>query len=131
MHSSLVVGTPLHHPATNETLDEAFVEGDEFKKSFDENNSVAVFGCERCETVFWIPPAGCITHHPAVISFYYDHGLDIRSTLFLDARFISAKGGCTVASAAPVRVRIETMLDDETLCVTLDGEASVIDVEMK
>lgn len=86
MHSSLVVGEPLRHPATDETLDEAFVSGDVFTVVIDENNAIAVFGCERCETVFWIPPGGCITQHPAVVSFYYNHGFDIREMPYLDSR---------------------------------------------
>lgn len=120
MHASLAVEEPVRNPATDEIVSEARLE---------RNDGLAIFGCERCGMVFWLHPEVCIVSHPSVVSFYDDHGVDIRGLPYLDSRYFGSKSKCTVESAEPVRVRIERVLDNEELCVTLDEDATIIETE--
>jgi DNA-binding transcriptional ArsR family regulator len=121
MNESLVTDQPIHHPQTDEVIaEQAYPSGSE--------QIVVVFDCERCGTVFWIPPGGCLVHHPAVMSFYHDHGIDLRDRPTPDATPIGSSG-CKVEITDPIRVQFETRLDDEELRITLDKQVNVVSVE--
>lgn len=121
MNESLVTDQPIHHPQTGEVIaEQAYPAGGE--------RIVVVFDCERCGTVFWIPPGGCLVHHPAVVSFYYDHGVDFPGGPKSDVTLIGSSG-CTVETIDPLRVTLATRLDDEELRIVLDEQVNVATVE--
>ncbi|WP_049898853.1 winged helix-turn-helix domain-containing protein [Halococcus agarilyticus] len=86
------------------------------------------FSCERCEMTFWFPVSVCVVDHPAVVSLYGDHGIDVRDRGYLELDFVTGSGGAVV-STDPVRVAVDVAVADDALRLTLDGSLTVVDVE--
>jgi len=84
--------------------------------------------CGRCG-VFAEVPAGTVNlRHPAVVSFFYDHGVNVRerpywSPVFWDGVSVSTLQG------DPLRVAIDVELDGERLRQTVDRDLSLVGVE--
>lgn len=131
MQSTLVLGEPVRHPATDERLDAPLVEGTDSTVILDSHEIIAMFGCERCEAVFWIPPDRCVLHHPTVMAFYYNHGIDVRGIPYIDTRYVKSVDGYTVESTNPVGIYITMTLTEETLRVTLDENMTIDQIERK
>jgi hypothetical protein len=91
----------------------------------DSEDILARFECQRCQLSFdaevhWLP-----LDHPAVVAFYYDHGIDIRPRNHVDFDGISH----AIVSEDPLRVRVKFTADDERLEVTIDGDGTVVETE--
>lgn len=81
--------------------------------------------CQRCGGYFLSTlPAG-IAHHEVIRSFARDHGRDVDEPIW-EAGWL-LMGESWVEADDPLRIAIEVELEDEVLCMTLDGELSVID----
>jgi hypothetical protein len=65
--------------------------------------------------------------HPAVVSFLYEVGIDLRETMIWDIDWLFDIE-VTVASEDPLRVELTLDRDGERLDLTLDDALSVIDV---
>ncbi|MEZ3143633.1 winged helix-turn-helix domain-containing protein [Halobaculum sp. MBLA0143] len=113
MVGELAATLPETHPAT----------GDPLPDSHETDGPVTVFGCDRCETVFWTPPSGALWGHPAVTAFSHDHGLT-------DPLDVPAHE-TTVTSTDPFSATVTFTPPDDatTLQVQLDETASIVDVE--
>jgi hypothetical protein len=121
INGSLVLEPPVFHPRTGDVLiDRPF--------SSDEWDILSLFDCERCGTVFWVPPESCLVRHPAIVSFYHDHGIDLRRGPSSGGK-ACVSSDCTVKTTDPVRVRVDTRIDNEKLRVTLDEDIQVVAVE--
>ena len=82
----------------------------------------ATFECQRCRLVFEAELHWLAFDHPAVVAFYHDHGIDIRSlhhTGLSDASHV-------VVSEEPLRAQVTFHADDERLEVVLDRKGSVV-----
>jgi DNA-binding transcriptional ArsR family regulator len=90
----------------------------------------ATFDCDRCGVVAKTSPASILYFHPAAVSFYHDHGIDV---LFSPSWKIDRGSDRTVEQLEtdPVRVRVEITIDDERLVATIDETASVVSVERR
>jgi len=86
------------------------------------------FACSDCGMTFWTPASTAVVRHPAVVSFLYDHGVNVQEEGYLDLGFIDGRNG-TVESEDPVRIRVDVALDDDELSVWLDDTATVVDTE--
>ncbi|MEZ3115527.1 hypothetical protein RYH80_06300 [Halobaculum sp. MBLA0147] len=88
--------------------------------------------CDRCGNVFLGGLASLLFRHPAVVGFYHDHGEDPRDA-YTDAFDPVGEGDeiTTVVSESPPQVVVEFELDDETLAVTVDEDATVVDTERR
>ena len=84
--------------------------------------------CERCDMKFWFPVTTCVADHPAVVSLYADHGVDLRDRGYLELDFISGQGG-TVVSENPARVEVGVELDGDVLRLTVDETLAVVNIE--
>lgn len=84
--------------------------------------------CHRCGFQHGIPLGLFLISHPAVNAFYYDHGVDIRTTPFWTVDF-STPGSETVLSTDPLRLRVEITRDGETLSLTLNRDGSVVSTD--
>ena len=83
----------------------------------------AVFECERCGGEFQGLAAVVALDHTAVVSFYHDHGRDIRGIPIWDVDWLADAafdGDCAV-------VTVE--LDDDALALTLDEDLAVVGAE--
>lgn len=92
----------------------------------------ADFECTVCkEYAVNIPLTHCIATHPAVISFYYDHDINLERELgertashrlheLLDSKV-------ELVEDEPIRIRIIISLNSDMLLVTLDDDLNVIE----
>lgn len=75
--------------------------------------------CDRCGVRVEVPAIACVLHHPAVISFFYEHGVDVRERPLWAPEFYD-----TVrldVSTDPVEVEVTIELDGDSLTATLDS----------
>jgi hypothetical protein len=77
---------------------------------------------------FWTPASATVARHPAVVSFYHDHGVNVQGEGHPDLAFVSGTNG-TVESHDPVRIRVDVEPDDDALHVWIDDTATVVDTE--
>lgn len=86
------------------------------------------FDCRDCGMTFWTPASVTVVRHPAVVSLYHEHGVDLRERDHLDLEFVDGTNG-VVESTDPVRVRVDVALGDDELHLWLDDTATVVDTE--
>jgi hypothetical protein len=86
-----------------------------------------VGNCRRCGRGLSHYVGGCVVRHPAVVSLFYDHGVDVRGVPSWQLPFVTADP--TVVSEDPLRLRIDAECGGETVSITVDDEASVVSVE--
>lgn len=97
---------------------------------YPEDNRVYVeLECEDCWMSMQLPVGGALVRHPAVVSFYHDHGVDVRRRPYLSFDFVRDPDAATVVSRDPVRMRVTTELDGDSLSLTVDGDLNVVAVE--
>jgi DNA-binding transcriptional ArsR family regulator len=90
------------------------------------------FECTHCQyarrAVTWF----AALNHPAVVAFYYDHGLEeripVRKLTWDNERFVN-QISVTPVETDPYRFRVTVPVDDETLTVRLDDSLDVRRVE--
>jgi len=83
--------------------------------------------CQACGVEVGMSVEAIVLDHPAVVSFLYEDGIDLRETMLweLDVLFDTE---LTVASENPVRVELTMARGDDRLTLTLDDSLSVLDV---
>ncbi|WP_323676694.1 hypothetical protein [Halorubellus sp. PRR65] len=114
------VETPVDPPA--ELLDDQQANADEVEQV------VVEFACRDCGMTFWTAASITIVHHPAVVSFYHDHGVNVHDCGYLELAFVDGTNGI-IESRDPVRVRIDVELESDVLRVWVDDSAEVVDTE--
>ncbi|MFB6195427.1 MAG: winged helix-turn-helix domain-containing protein [Haloplanus sp.] len=85
--------------------------------------------CETCDGALYTRLGGLLVTHPAVVSFFYDHGVDVTQRHLWTLPFASSDERTTVTGTDPWRATVQVSCDDDTLQVRLDDEPSVVDVE--
>jgi hypothetical protein len=83
--------------------------------------------CEVCRSRWQIPTLFYPTTHPAVIAFYYDHGIEFDSASH-EKRVTLLDYVEEVISADPFRFQTTIPLEGDELRVTFDEQLSVVDV---
>ncbi len=84
--------------------------------------------CEECKYQWRLPTLFYPTRQPAVIAYYYDHGIEFdlatyeQRTLLLDYRE-------ELVSEDPIRIRISIPLEDDELRVTFDDKMDVVEIQ--
>jgi len=69
--------------------------------------------CRNCWMAAELPVGALVVRHPAVVSLYYDHGVDVRRQFLTDLEFVGARGDA------------EFVADDQSvveLTVSVDGD---------
>jgi DNA-binding transcriptional ArsR family regulator len=82
--------------------------------------------CDRCGVRIEVPAVACLLRHPAVVSFYHDHGVDVRDRPLWAPEFYD--GVRASVSDDPIRIDVSIDLDGDELGAILDGDLSVIEV---
>lgn len=85
--------------------------------------------CERCGMYYSNTPGGCVVRHPSVVSFHYDHGIDVRECQYWQLDFCLRTP--TILTENPVTLRIEIEHNGEELWVTIDDEATIVETERR
>ncbi|WP_436936336.1 ArsR/SmtB family transcription factor [Halovenus marina] len=86
------------------------------------------FECSRCGGRVPTTPRITLLHHPAVIAFYYDHGISLSEESVWQFADLSADRQRLVETD-PVRVRLTYTVDGDTLTLVVDGSLDVVEIE--
>ncbi|WP_231190272.1 helix-turn-helix domain-containing protein [Haladaptatus sp. DYF46] len=92
--------------------------------------ATVIYDCQRCGVSWQSILPYAILHHPAVIAFHYEHGIDLRTTPDWSLDWPTS-GISHVVNSDPVHVEIPISLDDETLLLTADRHLDVISQRTK
>ncbi|MDY6764939.1 MAG: winged helix-turn-helix domain-containing protein [Halobacteria archaeon] len=84
--------------------------------------------CDRCGARIEFPVRACITRYPDVISFYHDHGINIRESPYWAPDFWET-GSVEIISENPLRLQVTLSVDDDKLELLLDDNADIVEVE--
>lgn len=82
--------------------------------------------CESCGTFLQHSAGGSVLFHPAVVSFCYDHDIDVFEYPW-DVMVQNVRLG-TVRSEEPLRIQVTVMFGNDELVLTLDDTATVVDL---
>ncbi len=89
---------------------------------------VTELDCESCWLEMYLPVAASIIRHPAVVSYFYERGTDVREIPVLSFDFVW-DDLTEVVSKSPYRVRVSVGPEASAPTLTLDDELNVIDVK--
>lgn len=88
--------------------------------------------CAVCKFTGAAAPTDLVTHHPAVVAFYHDHGINVQYDLGFDeiTRLIELEGHHeqTIEATDPLRVRVTVRYDGDDVSLRFDEAGRVIDV---
>ncbi|MFB6196692.1 MAG: hypothetical protein ABEI52_00265, partial [Halobacteriaceae archaeon] len=81
--------------------------------------------CRNCWMVTSFPIGVAVLNHPAVISLYYDHGVDIRRQFLIDLDFTESKSNAEQISEDPTVIELTIHLEGDELVLEIDDELNV------
>lgn len=84
--------------------------------------------CSACGYALRCPVTLAVLDHPAVVSFYHDHGVDLRERPIWN---VGEEWAERVLSDDPWCVRVATELDAETLSVLVGADGTVVETERR
>lgn len=89
---------------------------------------VVRYGCQRCENTFTVNLGNSLLDHPAVVSFYYDHGINVQETSLWE--FATWNTDRTrIESTNPFRARVSYHADSDRLDLVVDETLSLVETE--
>jgi len=89
------------------------------------------YRCDRCGERMHGDPITVVRTHPAAVSFYYDHDIDVREEptwRLVDPETVHPKDIATVVQEDPLRVRVRLEREGDRLDLILDEDAAVVEV---
>jgi hypothetical protein len=87
------------------------------------------YTCKQCQHSLCSPIGLVLLDESAVISFYRDHGLDLRATPYWRLDWCVSDDYTTVRTTDPLEIAVSVIHDTDTLTVTLDGNLTVTDIK--
>ncbi|WP_232701300.1 helix-turn-helix domain-containing protein [Halobacterium wangiae] len=96
----------------------------EFERDDDGHLSV-VIDCERCWMTIHVPVGLTVLRHPAVVSLYYDHGVDLRREFPAALEFAHSTDNATIVSEDPTEVELTVDVGADSLTMHVDEELNV------
>ncbi len=88
--------------------------------------AAVTYDCRRCTGRWQTGLVTAFRNDPAVVSFHYDHGRDLRSSPMWERDWL-VESSPTVTSREPLRFDVPIPLDDETLVLVVDGALNVLE----
>jgi hypothetical protein len=85
--------------------------------------------CDTCDGSIYTRLGGLVVTHPAVVSFFYDHGVDVTRRHVWRLPFAASDERTTITSEDPWRATVRVICEGDALCLHLDDDAAVVDVE--
>lgn len=86
--------------------------------------------CPHCRYEARVPLFGIVVQHPAVISCYYDSGIDVTSMPFWDLQELQRSVSETELSSEPRRIRVTIAHDGRELSLTVDDTLAITDIDL-
>lgn len=113
-------------PTCANGLDVSFVRAeDAWLEGADDFEALVRSACAHCGSSHLMSVGGSLLYHPALVSFFYERGLDVTTGPHWLLEFAMTGGPVTVRSTDPWEVCFRVERDGEALELVLDGEANV------
>ncbi|WP_135825639.1 winged helix-turn-helix domain-containing protein [Halorussus ruber] len=87
--------------------------------------------CEHCGGFMWTTPGETVLNHPAVVSFFYERGVDVTSRPLWELPFVVSDDAVEVRSEDPWDLAVTVACEGDEMRVLLDGDAKVVGIEGK
>jgi len=81
--------------------------------------------CESCWMGIQVPVGLTALRHPAVVSLYYDHGMDVRREFPAALDFAHSRDNATVVAEDPIEVELDVEVGEESLTLRIDDALNV------
>lgn len=85
------------------------------------------YTCRRCDTTIRAMVVAFLLDHPAVVRFYDDHGIDVRTTPLWELEWLYDDEASWYESADPPVATVRIELDGDALTLRLNEDLRVID----
>lgn len=93
-----------------------------------EDIPIVRYDCTRCGSNVTTVVDFVLLHHPAVVGFYYDHGIDLEAVPFWDHSVMSTDR-VKIRSEEPFRAETTYTVDQDELVLVVDANLDVVDIE--
>ncbi|AGB14896.1 hypothetical protein Halru_0250 [Halovivax ruber XH-70] len=87
------------------------------------------YDCDRCEATTQLDLTTVLLDRPAVVAFYYDHGIDVRTFTFWQLGSETGAPRSTLVDETTHSAEVTYPLADERLTLRIDDELSVVSAE--
>ena len=87
------------------------------------------YDCERCGSSSQLDLKTVLLTHPAVVSFYHDHGTDVRDISIFRQREPTEIPQTQLLEGDPPRATVTYTTDDASLTLTVDDALEVVDID--
>ena len=84
--------------------------------------------CPECGPLFRVPAGAGIVQHPAVVSWYWDRGVDLRDIRLWELELFGDDAVSTASPSGSVALRLQIDRDNATLELDLANDTTVIRV---
>ena len=81
--------------------------------------------CESCWMTIRVPVGLTVLRHPAVVSLYYDHGIDLRREFPAALEFARSTDNASVVAEDPTEVELDVEVGDDRVTLYVDEELNV------
>ena len=85
--------------------------------------------CETCDGSVYTRLGGVLVTHPAVVSFFYDHDIDVTREHIWSLEFAASDERTTVTETDPWRATVSVECAGDALRLRLDDDPSVLETE--
>jgi DNA-binding transcriptional ArsR family regulator len=109
-------------------MEPAFVPAEELWSEGSERLEVfASWSCDHCGRSHHMPVGLALLYHPALVSFFHDHGVDVTSVNHWEPEFALSDNHTTVRSRDPWAVELAVSRGGETLELVVDENVAVVE----
>ncbi|WP_338741274.1 helix-turn-helix domain-containing protein [Haloplanus salilacus] len=84
--------------------------------------------CDTCDGTVYTRTGDLLVTHPAVVSFFYDHGVDVTGRRVWRLPFAASDERTTATGTDPWRGTVRIECEGDTLALRLDDDPSVVEV---
>ncbi len=104
-----IVGDDVDHPGDDDQL------------------PVVQYGCARCGNSLTVNLGNSLLDHPAVVSFYYEHGINVQETSLWEFATWNTER-TQIVNSDPMRARVSYHAGDERLDLVVDEQLSILEI---
>lgn len=89
---------------------------------------LARFECRNCWMAAELPVGALVVRHPATVSFYYDHGVDIHRQFLTDLEFVGGQADAEFVADDRGAVELTITERSEAATFRIDDDLAVSEV---
>jgi len=89
----------------------------------------AHWSCDHCGRSHHLTVGLALLYHPALVSFFHDHGVDLTSVNHWELESVTSDNLTTVRSRDPWEVELAVSLEGETLELAVDESLELLETD--